>query len=44
MATAALGCGFSDAEIEDALLRADVAYERPADLAAEVADVLAATF
>jgi carbamoyltransferase len=39
--TAALGSGFSDAEIEAALRHARVPYERPDDLADTVAEVLA---
>jgi carbamoyltransferase len=42
MRTPALGRGFDDAALEAGLRRARVAYERPADLAAAVADVLAA--
>ncbi len=41
MTTAALGRGFSDAEIEHALRAADIRYERPDDLAGTVADALA---
>lgn len=40
--TAALGRGWSDTELESWLLRAGVAFERPADLAGAVADALAA--
>src|SRR5579875_246446 len=40
--TAALGRAWTDAEIEAALREADVAYERPDDLPATVADILAA--
>ncbi|TSD99460.1 carbamoyltransferase [Skermania sp. ID1734] len=42
MRTAALGRGFSDDAIEHALREAHVSYERPADVAATVADALAA--
>jgi carbamoyltransferase len=42
MRTPALGRGFDDVALEARLRRARVAYERPADLAAAVADVLAA--
>ena len=42
MATAALGRSWSDQEIEQVLDRAQVPYERPPDLAASVADCLAA--
>ena len=42
MSTAALGRGWSDAELEAWLRTADVPYERPADLAEAVAEVLAA--
>ena len=42
MATAALGRGWDDADLEAWLIEADVAYERPADIADEVAGVLAA--
>jgi carbamoyltransferase len=42
MTTAALGRGFTDAEVEAALRAAAVAYERPPDVADAVADVLAA--
>ena len=41
MTTAALGRGFSDAEVRRSLERARVPFEEPEDLAAEVADVLA---
>ncbi|ANZ40114.1 carbamoyltransferase [Lentzea guizhouensis] len=41
MPTAALGRGFSDAEIESVLKTAAVPYERPDDVAAEVAQALA---
>jgi carbamoyltransferase len=41
MTSAALGRGFADAEIEAALRTARVPYERPADLAATVAEALA---
>ncbi len=41
MRTAALGRGFSEAEIEDELRRARIPYERPADLAEAVAQTLA---
>ncbi|WP_280318893.1 carbamoyltransferase family protein [Nocardia wallacei] len=41
MTTAALGRGFSDAEIEKTLREAHIRYERPADLAGTVADALA---
>jgi carbamoyltransferase len=41
MPGAALGRGFSDAEIESALRTARVPYERPADVSAAVAEVLA---
>lgn len=40
--TVALGRGFSDDELESWLLNAALAYERPRDLAAAVADVLVA--
>ncbi|MFN0091980.1 MAG: carbamoyltransferase [Acidimicrobiales bacterium] len=40
--TAALGRGFSDHAIEQTLVTAAVPYERPADLAAAVAEILAA--
>jgi carbamoyltransferase len=42
MQTAALGRGFSDGELEEALRTAGVAFERPADIARAAADVLAA--
>ncbi|RKS80220.1 carbamoyltransferase [Motilibacter peucedani] len=42
MTTAALGRGFSDEQLEQALKTARVPYDRPADLAASVADDLAA--
>jgi carbamoyltransferase len=42
MATAALGRGWDDEDLEGWLVEADVAYERPADIAEAVADVLAA--
>jgi carbamoyltransferase len=41
MTTAALGRGFPEDEVRGQLARARVLYERPADLAAAVADVLA---
>jgi carbamoyltransferase len=41
MTTAALGRGFSDAEVLRSLERARVPFERPADLPAAVADALA---
>jgi carbamoyltransferase len=41
MTTAALGRGFSDAEVLDHLRRARVPFEEPADLPSAVADVLA---
>ena len=41
MTTAALGRGFSDAEVLRSLERARLPFERPADLPAAVADVLA---
>jgi carbamoyltransferase len=41
MTTAALGRGFSDAELEASLRRAAVPYERPADVADAAADVIA---
>jgi carbamoyltransferase len=41
IATAALGSGFADDELEDLLRRAAVPYARPADLADEVAGILA---
>jgi carbamoyltransferase len=40
--TAALGRGWSDSELEAWLRRAEVPFERPADLAGSVADILAA--
>jgi len=42
MQTAALGREWSEAELADWLERADIAFERPADIAEAVADVLAA--
>jgi carbamoyltransferase len=42
MATAALGPEWSDAELAAWLRRANVAYERPADVAEAVAEILAA--
>jgi carbamoyltransferase len=42
MVLAALGRGFSDAELENVLRTAGVAFERPDDLSATVADELAA--
>jgi carbamoyltransferase len=42
MTTAALGRGWADVELEAWLLRAKVPYERPADIAEAVADVIAA--
>jgi carbamoyltransferase len=42
MATAALGRGWDDADLEAWLVEADVAYERPADVAEAAAEVLAA--
>ena len=42
MVRADLGRGWSDAEIEACLVDADLPYERPVDLAATVADALAA--
>lgn len=42
MTTAALGPSWTDEELEAWLLTADVPYERPGDLAAAVADALAA--
>jgi carbamoyltransferase len=42
MATAALGRGWDDADLEAWLVEADVAYERPADIADAAAGVLAA--
>lgn len=41
MPSAALGRGFTDDEIADALTEAAVAFERPADLAATIGDALA---
>jgi carbamoyltransferase len=41
MAGAALGRGFSDEDIEAWLVTADIAYERPSDIADAVAEVLA---
>ncbi|MBF6175330.1 carbamoyltransferase family protein [Nocardia blacklockiae] len=41
MTTAALGRGFSDAELEQTLREAHIRYERPADLAGTVAAALA---
>jgi carbamoyltransferase len=41
MTTAALGRGFSNAEVQSFLAEAHVAFEEPADLAATVADALA---
>jgi carbamoyltransferase len=41
MTTAALGPDWSDAEIEEALIRADLRFERPIDVADAVADVVA---
>lgn len=41
MATAALGRGWDDEDLEGWLVEADVAYERPADIADAVAAVLA---
>jgi carbamoyltransferase len=41
MTTAALGRGWSDAELEDWLRRAAIPYERPADVADEVAELVA---
>jgi carbamoyltransferase len=41
MGSAALGRGFSDSDVEAELRRARLPYERPADLAAEVAQALA---
>jgi carbamoyltransferase len=41
MTTAALGRGWTDAEIESWLVTADVPYERPADVAEAVAEALA---
>ncbi len=40
MKTAALGRDFSDTEIEERLRRAEIPYEKPTDIAEEVADVL----
>jgi carbamoyltransferase len=42
MGTAALGRGWTDADLEAWLTTADIPYERPGDLASAVADVLAA--
>jgi carbamoyltransferase len=42
MVTAALGRGWEDADLEAWLVEADVAYERPADIADAAAEVLAA--
>jgi len=42
MPGAALGRGFTDAELESWLVTAKVAYQRPADIAVSVAEVLAA--
>jgi carbamoyltransferase len=42
MAGAALGRGFSDGELEQALRTAELPYERPASIARAVAEVLAA--
>ncbi len=42
MRTAALGSGFTDDEIEAWLITANIAYERPADIAEAAAEVLAA--
>ena len=42
MPGADLGRGWSDADLEAALITADVPFERPADIAAEVAECLAA--
>jgi carbamoyltransferase len=42
MPGADLGRGWSDADLEAALVTADVPFERPADIAAEVAECLAA--
>jgi len=42
MTTAALGRGWDDADLEAWLVEADVAYERPTDIADAVAGVLAA--
>jgi carbamoyltransferase len=41
MPTAALGPEWSDDEIEDALVRADLGFERPTDVAGAVAEVIA---
>ncbi|MFO0593118.1 MAG: carbamoyltransferase C-terminal domain-containing protein [Polyangiaceae bacterium] len=41
MRTAALGRDFSDREIEESLRAAEIPYDRPVDIAEEVADVLA---
>jgi carbamoyltransferase len=41
MHTAALGRGWDDDQVEDVLSKAGIAFERPGDLAADVADVLA---
>lgn len=41
METAALGNGWSDDEIEEVLRNAHIAFERPADIAAAAAEVLA---
>jgi carbamoyltransferase len=41
MGTAALGPAWTDAEIEDALTRADLGFDRPADVAEAVAEVIA---
>jgi carbamoyltransferase len=41
MGIAALGPEWSDEEIEDALIRADLGFERPTDVAEAVADVVA---
>jgi carbamoyltransferase len=41
MGTAALGPEWTDAEIEDALGRADLGFDRPADVADAVAEVIA---
>jgi carbamoyltransferase len=42
MATAALGRGWEDSDLEGWLIEADIAYERPVDIADAVAGVLAA--
>ena len=42
MSTAALGRGYSDDDLEEWLAAAGIAYERPADVAEEVAEALAA--